>query len=29
MSASLEWGLLAPEFLLAGWAAFIILIDLF
>ena len=29
MSTSLEWGLLAPEFLLAGWAAFIILIDLF
>jgi len=29
MSASLDWGLLAPEFLLAGWAAFIILIDLF
>ncbi len=29
MTASLEWGLLAPEFLLAGWAAFIILIELF
>ena len=29
MSTSLEWGLLAPEFLLAGWAAFIILIELF
>ena len=29
MTASLDWGLLAPEFLLAGWAAFIILIDLF
>jgi NADH-quinone oxidoreductase subunit N len=29
MSTSLEWGLLAPEFLLAGWAAFIILLDLF
>jgi NADH-quinone oxidoreductase subunit N len=29
MSTSLEWGLLAPEFLLAGWAAFVILIELF
>lgn len=29
MSASPEWGLLAPEFLLAGWAAFVILIELF
>jgi NADH-quinone oxidoreductase subunit N len=28
-STSLDWELLAPEFLLAGWAAAIVLIDLF
>ncbi|HEY5625624.1 MAG TPA: NADH-quinone oxidoreductase subunit N, partial [Dehalococcoidia bacterium] len=29
MNTSLEWELLAPEFLLVGWAAFVIIIDVF
>jgi NADH-quinone oxidoreductase subunit N len=28
-STSLDWELLAPEYILAGWAAFIVLLDLF